>query len=60
MTRPIGLTRREVEFFVDALERDGAPEWMELAAELREQWGMAPWPAGSVRQEDSVTESDHG
>jgi hypothetical protein len=51
------LSRRAAEFFVDALEADGAPEWMDLAAEIREHWGMSPWPAGSVRQPDGAADN---
>ncbi len=46
--RPIELSRQEAEFIVDACERDGAQQWMDLAAQLREIWGMSPFPAGTV------------
>lgn len=54
----IDIRRNEAEFFVDALEADGAPQWMELAAELREKFGMAPWPTGSVRQPENGIENN--
>lgn len=42
--RLVSLDRAEAEFIVDACERDGAPQWMELAATLRKQWGYGALP----------------
>lgn len=50
MTRPVELSRSEAEFIVDACEANGAAQWMQLAADLRRKWGMAPYPAGAVKR----------
>lgn len=49
MNRAWVFGRDEAEFIVDAFERDGAPQWMACAADVRKLFGMAPYPAGSVR-----------
>ena len=38
--RKIRLAREEAEYLVDCLERERIPQWMMLAAEIRENWGM--------------------
>lgn len=48
MTRQWSLTRTEAEFLVDLIEKSGAMQY--LADELRELFGMAPFPAGTVQE----------
>jgi hypothetical protein len=47
--RKFRLSRDEAEFIVDVCERTRIPQWMTLAAEIRESWGMAPFPDGAAR-----------
>lgn len=51
--RSIQIDRAEAEFLVDACERDRIPQWMELAAEIRKLFGMAPFPIGAVSPEST-------
>lgn len=44
--RKIQLARDEAEFLVDKCEATGNPQWMQLAADIRHNWGMGAYPAG--------------
>lgn len=50
------LFRREAEDLIDLIERHAAHDFelMLLADELREQWGMAPYPVGTLRPRAAV------
>lgn len=45
--RSIRLSRDEAEFLVNVCEQTRIPQWMQLAADIRRNWGMGPFPAGS-------------
>lgn len=45
--RRIRLNRDEAEFLVDQCERDRIPQYMALGAQIREAFGMGPFPAGA-------------
>lgn len=47
MTRNVTLSRDEAEFIVDRCEETRIPQWMQLAADIRMKFGMAPYPSGS-------------
>lgn len=46
--RQIRLSRDEAEFLVDRLESTGVRQWMDLAAEIRGNWGMGLAPCAHI------------